>query len=315
MVLGTGLYLPKRVVSNDELASTLVKDTNDEWIKTRTGIKQRHIAADGEFTSHMAFEAAKSAITDSGIDKSTIDLIIVCTTTPDNTFPSVATKLQGYLGLGHIPAFDLQAVCAGFVYGLHVADSMMHSGNYKRVLLVGAERMTSLLDWNDRGTSVLFGDGAGAVILQKEQDSGVIDSVIYSDGTLVDILYTDGGPSSSQASGVIKMQGQEVFKQAINRMSDAAEKLLAKAGMDISDVDYFVPHQANIRIIDGLITRLGLDDSKVVKTVDRHANCSAASVPLALAELKKGGKLQKGDVIMMTAIGAGITWGAALLKW
>jgi 3-oxoacyl-[acyl-carrier-protein] synthase-3 len=315
MVLGTGLYLPKRVVSNDELASTLVKDTNDEWIRTRTGIKQRHIAADGEFTSHMAFEAAKAAIADSGIDKGIIDLIIVCTTTPDNTFPSVATKLQGYLGLGNIPAFDLQAVCAGFVYGIHVADSMMHSGRYKTVLLVGAERMTSILDWNDRGTSVLFGDGAGAVILQKTKDSGVIDSLIYSEGTLVDILYTDGGPSSSQTSGVIKMQGQEVFKQAINRMSDAAEKLLAKAGMDISDVDYFVPHQANIRIIDGLITRLGLDDSKVVKTVDRHANCSAASVPLALAELKKSGKLQKGDVIMMTAIGAGITWGAALLRW
>lgn len=314
-MLGTGLYLPKRVITNDELALTLVKDTNDEWIRTRTGIKQRHMAAEGEFTSHMAFEASKAAISDSGIDKNDIDLIIVCTTTPDSTFPSTATKLQGYLELGSIPSFDIQAVCAGFVYGLHIASSMMHSGAYKTVLVVGAERMTGLLDWNDRSSSVLFGDGAGAIILQKGDDFGLIDSIIYSDGSFNDILYTDGGAGSTATSGVIKMQGQEVFKQAVTRLSDSTEALLSKAGLTIDDIDHFIPHQANIRIIDAVVKRLGFDDRKVVKTVECHANSSAATIPMALAELKKSGKLQKGDVIMMAAIGAGITWGAALLRW
>lgn len=315
-MLGTGLYLPARIITNDELSLTLVRDTNDEWIRTRTGISQRHMAAEGEFTSHMAFEASKAAINDAGIDKSDIDLIIVCTTTPDNTFPSTATKLQGYLELGSVPSFDLQAVCAGFVYALHVADNMMRSGGgYKTVLVVGAERMTNLLDWTDRSSSVLFGDGAGAIILQRGKDFGLIDSLIYSDGTYRDILYTDGGAGSTVTSGVIKMQGQEVFKQAVARLSDSTEALLVKAGLSINDIDHFIPHQANIRIIDAVVKRLGFDDSKVVKTVDRHANSSAATIPMALAELKKSGKLHKGDVIMMAAIGAGITWGAALLKW
>lgn len=314
-MLGTGLYLPKRIVTNDELVLTLVKDTNDEWIRTRTGIMQRHMAAEGEFSSHMAFEASKVAIIDAGIDKKDIDLIIVCTTTPDSTFPSTATKLQGYLELGSVPSFDLQAVCAGFVYALHVADNMMRSGGYKTVLVVGAEKMTKLLDWNDRASSVLFGDGAGAMILQSGDNFGMIDSQIYSDGSYNDILYTDGGAGSTATSGVIKMQGQEVFKQAVTKISESTEVLLAKTGLSVDDVNHFIPHQANIRILDAVAKRLGFDDSKVVKTVSHHANSSAATIPMALAELKKSGKLKKGDVIMMAAIGAGITWGAALLRW
>lgn len=314
-MLGTGLYLPKRIITNEELALTLVKDTNDEWIRTRTGIKQRHMAAEGEFTSHMAFEASKAAISDAGINKDDIDLIIVCTTTPDNTFPSVATKLQGYLELGVTPSFDIQAVCAGFIYGLHIADSMMRSMGYKTVLVVGSERMTSILDWSDRASSVLFGDGAGAIILQRDDSCGILGSLIYSDGSYNDILYTDGGAGSTATSGLIRMQGQEVFKQAVSKLSEVTQKMLAKAGLSIGDVDHFIPHQANIRIIDAVVKRLGFDDDKVVKTVDCHANSSAATIPMALAELKKSGKLCRGDVIMMAAIGAGITWGAALLKW
>lgn len=314
-MLGIGLYLPKRIITNDELALTLVKDTNDEWIRTRTGIKQRHMAAEGEFTSHMALEASKAAIQDAGIDKNDIELIIVCTTTPDTTFPSTATKLQGYLELGSVPSFDIQAVCAGFVYGLHVADSMMRSAGYKIVLVVGAERMTSILDWSDRSSSVLFGDGAGAIILRKGDDCGVMGSLIYSDGSYNDILYTDGGVSSTATSGLIRMQGQEVFKQAVAKLSEVTQEMLVKAGLSLGDIDHFIPHQANIRIIDAVVKRLGFDDSKVVKTVDCHANSSAATIPMALAELKKNGKLRKGDVIMMAAIGAGITWGAALLRW
>ncbi len=314
-MLGVGLYLPKRIVTNDELALTLVKDTNDEWIRTRTGIAQRHIAADGEFTSHMAFEASKAAILDAGIDKNTIDLVIVCTTTPDNTFPSVATKLQGYLGLKSAPAFDIQAVCAGFIYGLHVADSMMRSGSYKTVLVVGADRMSSLLDWRDRATSVLFGDGAGAMILQKGDDFGMIDSLIYADGSYSDILYTDGGAGSTATTGCIKMQGQEVFKQAVLSLCDSVEKLLVKTGKNISEIDHFIPHQANIRIIDSVVKRLEFDDAKVMKTVDHHANCSGATIPMALAELKTSGGLKKGDLIMMAGIGAGTAWGSALLQW
>lgn len=315
-IVGCGLYLPKRIMTNMDLVDILQGNTSDEWITSRTGIKQRHIADDGEYTSHMALNAALGAIADSGISKADIDLIIVCTTTPDNSFPSVATKLQGYLGLKHVPAFDLQAVCAGFVYGMQVADSMMKGAGYKNVLLVGVDRMSSLLDWTDRSTAVLFGDGTGAVILQNTaDDSGIIDSIIYADGAYSDILYTDGGVAMSKTAGVIKMNGAEVFRHAVQKLSDVSAEILERSKINISDIDYFVPHQANIRIINNVAAKLGIEDSKVVRTVDRHANCSAASVPMALFELKKSGRLKKGDLILTAAIGAGLTWGASLFRW
>lgn len=313
-IIGCGSYLPENIVSNAELSLSV--DTNDEWIRSRTGILQRHIASVNEFTSHLAYEASLQAINDSGIEFSSIDLIIVCSTTPDNSFPSIASKLQGYLKLGNIPSFDLQAVCSGFVYGLQVGDSLMKSKKYKTILLVGAEKMSSLLDWDDRTTCVLFGDGAGAVILQYSEDnSGIIDSNIYSDGNYCDILYTDGGVSISGASGKVKMKGQEVFRHAVEKMSKSSEEILFKNNLTVDDVDYFIPHQANLRIIDAIADRLKIDHSKVVKTVDRHANTSAASIPLALASLKKEGKIKQGDILLFSALGAGITWGSVLVRW
>jgi 3-oxoacyl-[acyl-carrier-protein] synthase-3 len=314
-IIGCGGYLPEQIVSNDELARYV--DTNDEWIKTRTGISQRHVARDNEYTSHLALKAAENAILDAHIQPSDIDLIITCTTTPDNSFPSVATKLQGYLGLtNNIPSFDLQAVCAGFVYGLQVANSLIASCKYKTILLVGAEKMTSLLDFNDRSTCVLFGDGAGSVILQHSSDnSGIIDSKIYSDGSHAEMLYTSGGVSMNGISGKIVMQGQALFRHAVEKMGKSVEEILNDNNLTVNDVDYFVPHQANIRIIDKLAELLNLDQKKIVKTVKNHANCSAASIPLALSELNASNNLKKGDIILFTAIGAGLTWGSALLRW
>lgn len=315
-IVGCGSYLPNRIITNAELVEMMQGNTSEEWITSRTGIKQRHIAASGEYSSHMALSASLAAIKDSGIDKAAIDLIIVCTTTPDNSFPSTAAKLQGMLSLGSIPAFDLQAVCAGFVYGLHVADSMMRSGCYKTILLVGVDRMSSLLDWNDRSTAVLFGDGAGAVILQKtDDDSGILGSIIYADGSNYDILYTNGGVASSSTSGVIKMSGGEVFRHAVQKLSDVSVEILGRYNLQVSEIDYFIPHQANIRIIDNVAIKLAIAPEKIIKTVDHHANCSAASVPLALAELKQSGRLRKGDLILSAAIGAGLTWGGALIRW
>jgi len=313
-ILGCGAYLPQHVVSNAELSLSI--DTNDEWIRSRTGILQRHIAGDGECTSHLAFKASQNAIKDAGIEASSIDLIIICTTTPDNSFPSTASKLQGYLGLNNIPSFDLQAVCSGFIYGLHVADSLIKTGRYKTILIVGAEKMSSLLDWQDRTTCILFGDGAGAVILQHSDDnSGIIDSNIYSDGRYYDILYTDGGVSTNGKSGVIKMEGRAVFKHAVEKMSESSEEILRNNNFTIHDVDYLIPHQANIRIIDAVVERLKINPNKVVKTVAEHANCSAASIPLALSSLKSYDTFKKGDILLLTAIGAGITWGSVLIKW
>jgi 3-oxoacyl-[acyl-carrier-protein] synthase III len=313
-ILGCGHYLPKRVVSNIDLQKFV--DTTDEWIVSRTGISQRHIARDDEYTSHLAFEAATQAIADSKIDKSEIDLIIVCTTTPDNSFPSVATKLQGYLELGCTPSFDLQAVCAGFIYGIEVADSLIKSGRYNTVLLVGAEKMSSVLDWSDRSTCVLFGDGAGAVIMQRDHsNSGIIDIKTFSDGKCYDILYTDGGVSTNGQSGKVKMKGPELYKYAIEKMGESVSEILKQNDLSPEDITYFIPHQANIRIINSLAERLKFDHNKVVKTVSKHANCSAASIPLALADLKSSKKLKKGDIILFTAFGAGLTWGSALLKW
>lgn len=313
-IIGCGGYLPPKVVSNDELAKFV--DTNDEWIRTRTGISQRHIAGDNEYTSHIALKAAEKAIADAGISVNEIDLIITCTTTPDNSFPSVATKLQGYLGLTNVPSFDLQAVCAGFVYGVQVANSLISSGKYKTILLIGAEKMTSLLDWEDRATCVLFGDGAGSVILQRSDDnSGVIDSNIFSSGADYEILYTNGGVSMNGSSGKIIMQGQKLFRLAVEKMHQSIEELLRNNNFTVNDINYFIPHQANIRIINKLAELLNVEDHKVVKTVEKHANCSAASIPLALSSLKASGKIKKGDIILFSAIGAGLTWGSALLRW
>ncbi len=319
-IVGCGSYLPEKIVSNEDLS--LLVDTNDEWISTRTGIKQRHIAADDEYSSHLAFMAAKQAINDANISASEIDLIIVCTSTPDNSFPSTANKLQKYLSqeydIKHIPSFDIQAACAGFVYGLQIAANMINSGSYNTVLLVGAEKMSSLLDWSDRSTCVLFGDGAGAVILQRSTEdskAGLLDSKIYSDGNFENILYTDGGVSSTGNSGKIRMQGAATFKNAVEKMSESVLEILVANNMTANDVDYFIPHQANIRIINSLAEKLQLDQNKLVTTIAEHANCSAASIPLALAELKKSKGLKAGDLILFTAFGAGLTWGSALLRW
>lgn len=313
-ILGCGAYLPERIVSNAELSLSV--DTNDEWIRSRTGILQRHIARNDEYTSHLALKASQNALDDAGLKASSIDLIITCSTTPDNSFPSIASKLQGYLGLNNVPSFDLQAVCSGFVYGLHVADSLIKSRKYRTILLVAAEKMSSLLDWSDRTTCVLFGDGAGTVILQHSEDSaGIIDSNIYSDGRYFDILYTDGGVSTDGKSGKIKMKGREVFRHAVEKMSKSSEDILHNNNFTVDDVDYFIPHQANIRIIDAVIERLKFHPSKVVKTVAEHANCSAASIPLALASLKSYANIKKGDILLFTAIGAGITWGSVLIRW
>jgi 3-oxoacyl-[acyl-carrier-protein] synthase-3 len=323
-IIGCGGYLPKNIVSNLDLESFV--DTTDEWIRSRTGILQRHLAASDEYTSHLACKAAEYALQDANLLPTDIDLIIVCTTTPDNSFPSTATKVQGYFALGNIPSFDLQAVCSGFIYGLQVANSLAASGKYNTILLVCAEKMSSLVDWSDRNTCVLFGDGAGAVVLQRksvalaassriEVNSGVIDSQIYSDGSYAELLYTDGGVSSNGQSGKIKMKGPALFKNAVEKMTDSVIEILAKNNLTIDDISYFIPHQANIRIIQSIIDRLNFNENKVIKTIAKHANCSASSIPLALSELKSSGTLNEGDIILFTAFGAGLTWGSALYTW
>ena len=313
-IIGCGGYLPEKVLTNDDLAKFI--DTSDEWIRIRTGIRQRHIAAEGEFTSHMAHKAALAAIKDANINSKDIDLIVVCSNTPDNSFPGIANKLQGYLDLGQVPSFDIQAICSGFIYGIHVVDSMIKSGKYKTVLLVCADKMSALLDWQDRSTCVLFGDGAGAVILQHcDSNAGVIDSNIYSDGSMYDILYTDGGVSTNGKSGRVQMKGQEVFRRAIEKMSESVKQLLEVNGMSLSDIDHLVPHQANLRIIDSIAARFDIDSNKIVTTIERHANCSAASIPLALSELKSLKGIKPGKIVVFTAFGAGATWGAAIVRW
>ena len=313
-IIGVGGYLPQKVVTNHDLAKSI--DTSDEWIRSRTGITKRHIASPEEYTSHMGHKAALDAIKDAKIDPSDIDLIIACTNTPDNSFPGVANKIQGYLNLGNVPSFDLQAICSGFVYGMHVSDSMIKSGKYKTVLLICADKMSSLLDWQDRKTCVLFGDGAGAVILQNdESDSGIVDSEIHSDGNMYDILYTNGGIGMNQASGTVQMNGGEVFKAAIEKMAESVGNLLSTNNININDISYFVPHQANLRIINNLTSKLDIASDKVIITIDEHANCSAASIPLALASLKKSKNLQTGDLLVFTAFGAGATWGSIIVRW
>lgn len=313
-IIGCGGYLPNNVLTNHTLEKSL--DTTDEWITSRTGIKQRFIAEVDEFTSHLAYKASLMAIEHAGISKSEIDLIIVCTTTPDNSFPSVACKLQGLLGVGTIPAFDIQAVCCGFIYGLDIANNLLKSGAYKTILLTCAEKMSSLLDWADRTTSILFGDGAGAIILRHDDtNQGIIDTSIYSDGTLGELLYTDGGVSSTKTAGCIRMNGNVVFKLAIEKMIESSTALLSKNNISISEVDYLVPHQANIRIIDHIANKIELPKERVILTIDQHANCSAASIPLALYFAIQQGKFKKNDLILFTAFGAGLTWGSAIYRY
>ncbi|MFD1627579.1 beta-ketoacyl-ACP synthase III [Azospirillum griseum] len=317
-VLGCGTYLPANVVTNQDLERRV--DTTDEWIVQRTGIKSRHLAADGELTSDLAIGAAKRALDHAGIAASSIDCIVLATTTPDNTFPATATKVQAALGTGGF-ALDIQAVCAGFVYALSVADNMIRGGQARRALVIGAETFSRILDWNDRTTCVLFGDGAGAVVLEgydgkgDSSDRGVLSTHLHSDGTQYDLLYVDGGPSSTQTVGHVRMHGQEIFRHAVTKLSGVVEEALAANGLESTDIDWMVPHQANRRIIDGLARKMKLPPEKVVLTVDRHGNTSAASIPLAFGEAVADGRIQRGDLVLMEAIGGGLTWGSALIRW
>jgi 3-oxoacyl-[acyl-carrier-protein] synthase-3 len=319
IVRGVGSYLPAKTVTNAELAKTV--DTSDEWIQQRVGIKERHVAAEGEFTSDLAVAAARAALDNAGMTPDDIDLIIVATTTPDYTFPAAATLVQMKLGMHHGFAFDVQAVCSGFVYGVTTADSYLKNGLAKRALVIGAETFTRLLDWTDRTTCVLFGDGAGAMILERveladgEPERGVLASALRSDGHHWDKLYVDGGPSSTGTTGHVHMQGPEVFRHAVGKITDVVYKTLEQGGYSVSDLDWFVPHQANKRIIDGAGAKLGLPPEKVVTTVDIHANTSAASVPLALSVAVADGRIKQGDLVMLEAMGGGFTWGASLIRW
>ena len=319
VMLGCGSYLPERMVSNEELARKV--DTSDEWIQQRTGIKQRYIAADGEFTSHLAIKASQRALDRAGLKAADLDLIVLATATPDETFPATATRVQAELGMTRGAAFDLQAVCAGFVYGVSVADSMIKNGVASTALVIGAETFSRILDWNDRGTCVLFGDGAGAVVMRGEEgkgtnaDRGVLANALHSDGRQHDILYVDGGPSSTRTTGFLRMEGKEVFKQAVVNMAAVVGEVLQKAGLEPKDIDWLVPHQANKRIIDSTGRKLGLPPERVVITVDKHANTSAASIPLALDTAVGDGRIQKGDLVLMEGIGGGLAWGASLVRW
>jgi 3-oxoacyl-[acyl-carrier-protein] synthase-3 len=318
-VIGCGSYLPENIVTNAELAAKV--DTSDEWIRTRTGIRQRHIAAPGEKTSDLAVKAARAALVHAGATADDIDMVVVATTTPDLTFPSVATIVQQKLGMTRGFAFDVQAVCAGFIYALSVADNFIKAGQAKSVLVIGADTMSRILDWTDRTTCVLFGDGAGAVVLNAgegggtTEDRGVLNTVLFSDGRLHDLLYVDSGPSTNQSAGFIRMQGKEVFKHAVTNIAASVEASAAAAGVPVDAIDWFVPHQANQRILDGTAKKLKVDASRVVSTVALHGNTSAASVPLALSTAVADGRIQRGQLVLMEALGAGMTWGACLTRW
>lgn len=314
--MGCGHYLPRQIVSNADLSKRV--DTSDEWIVQRTGIKSRHIAADGELTSDLALNAARMALTNAGITAETVDLIIVATTTPDNTFPATAARVQAKLGMTGGFAFDVQAVCSGFVYALAVADNFIKTGQVKTALVIGAETLSRILDWTDRTTCVLFGDGAGAVVLQAMDgngDRGIISTHLHSDGRNYDALYTDGGASSTKTLGHIRMDGKEVFRHAVQKLADVVDETLLANDLKPEDIDWFVPHQANLRIIDGTAKKLGLPKERVVITVDSHANTSAASIPLALSVASADGRLKKGQLVLLDAMGGGFTWGAALVRW
>lgn len=319
VILSCGSYLPPKIVTNADMEK--IVETTDEWIVQRTGIRQRHIAAKDQTTADMAIEAARKALECSGLTGSDIDGVIVATSTPDTTFPSVAVKVQAALGTKGGPTFDVQAVCAGFVYALTVADSLIRTGAAKRLILVGAEKMSSILNWEDRTTCVLFGDGAGAVVLEGVQgkgdinDCGVLSTHLHADGTLKDILYVDGGVSSTQTSGHIRMEGKEVFRHAVGAMADVVDEVLQHNVITPDKIDWIVPHQANIRIIESTAKKLGLSMDQVVVTVDHHGNTSAASIPLALTEAVEAGRVKKGQLLLLEALGAGLTWGAALVRF
>ena len=320
VVLGCGSYLPERVVTNAELAARI--DTSDEWIVQRTGIRERHIAADDEFTSHLAIKAARAALAHARLDPQAIDLIVLATSTPDNTFPATAVAVQHGLGINHGAAFDLQAVCSGFVFALATADNFLRTGAYKRALVIGAETFSRILDWNDRGTCVLFGDGAGAVVLEAQEqpgkaatDRGVVTTHLRSDGRHKAKLFVDGGPSSTQTVGHLRMEGREVFKHAVGMITDVIVDAFQATGLNADSIDWFVPHQANKRIIDASAHKLHIAPEKVVLTVDRHGNTSAASIPLALSVARKDGRIKRGDMVLLEAMGGGFTWGSALVRW
>jgi 3-oxoacyl-[acyl-carrier-protein] synthase-3 len=319
VVLGCGSYLPARRVTNDDL--TKLVDTSDEWIVQRTGIRERHIAADGELTSDLGLAAARAALAHAQVDPQSIDLIVLATSTPDNTFPASAVAVQAALGITQGAAFDLQAVCSGFVYGRATTDGLLRAGVHKRALVIGAETFSRILDWTDRGTCVLFGDGAGAVVMEAQQqpgtreDRGVLTSHLRSDGRHKSKLYVDGGPSSTGTVGHLRMEGKDVFRFAVGAITDVIKDVFRDTGYTADDLDWFVPHQANKRIIDGSAHKLGIAPEKVVTTVDRHGNTSAASIPLALDVAVKDGRIKRGDLVLLEAMGGGFTWGAALVRW
>ncbi len=314
-IIGCGSYLPERILTNQEL-STMV-DTSEDWIVSRTGIRQRHIAADGQLTSDLAVEAARKAMDAAGVSAQDLDMIVVATTTPDKTFPATATRVQARLGCTRGAAFDLQAVCSGFIYGLSVADNFIRLGQARTVLLIGAETFSRILDWTDRTTCVLFGDGAGAVVLSASEDPrhGILSTHLHSDGRLGDILYVDGGPSSTQTTGHLRMTGKDVFRHAVINLAEIVDEALEANGLQRADIDWIVPHQANKRILDGTARKLKLPPERMVVTVDRHANTSAASIPLALDVALSDGRIKTGDLVLMEAMGGGLTWGASLVRW
>jgi 3-oxoacyl-[acyl-carrier-protein] synthase-3 len=317
--LGCGHYLPERVVPNDAFAEWL--DTSDEWITARTGIKRRRFAAPGQTTSDLALAAAQRALAHAAMDAGDLDAVIVATATPDNTFPSTATQVQARLGMRRGFAFDVQAVCAGFIFALATADSMIRSGQARTVMVIGAETFSRILDWEDRTTCVLFGDGAGAVILGATEgegrpaDRGVLAARLHSDGAQRDILYVDGGPSSTGTTGKLRMLGREVFKHAVVKLADVAEEAMEAAGVTADDIDWVVPHQANIRIIEATAKKAGVALEKVIVTVAEHGNTSAASIPLALSTAVGDGRIKRGDLLLMEAIGGGLAWGSVLIRW
>jgi len=318
VVRGIGSYLPERILTNAELAARV--ETSDEWIAQRTGIRQRHIAAEGEYTSHLALKAAERALADAGLTAGDIDLIVLATATPDFTFPATAATVQAELGITRGAAFDIQAVCSGFVFALATADAHLKTGMFRRALVIGAETFSRILDWTDRGTCVLFGDGAGAVVIEAVDadaagDTGVLTTHLRSDGRHRAKLYVDGGPSTTGTAGHLRMEGREVFKHAVGMITDVIEDAFAATGANAKTIDWFVPHQANRRIIDASAVKLGIAPEKVVTTVDLHGNTSAASIPLALDVACKDGRIQRGHLVLLEAMGGGFTWGSALVRW
>jgi len=319
VAIGVGHYLPERIVPNSEFEKTL--ETTDEWIRTRSGIERRHFAAEGETTSQLAVAAANAALKDAGLTCDDIDAVVVATSTPDHTFPSVATMVQAEIGMTRGFAFDVQAVCAGFVYALANANALILSGQAKRVLVIGAETFSRIMDWTDRATCVLFGDGAGALIIEAQEgdgtpnDRGILATDLNSDGRYKDMLYVDGGVSTTQTAGFLRMQGNALFRQAVEKLTETAETALHKAGLQDSDVDWIVPHQANIRIIAGTAKKMGIPMEQVILTVQDHGNTSAASIPLALSVGKARGQIKPGDLLVTEAIGGGLAWGSVVIRW